>query len=336
MHILRCLARPLPLMASRPYLVAAVALPIGAALISWRVRRLRSDAQFTARAPPKARLAVLNPRGNHYNDAVLPMLNELFQSIDAALALEEIDISNFRSAADFHLDGSFDGFIVPGSPASVAAGAYTSSADAAPAWITPLEQHLRQLHAKRIPVLGICFGHQVLASAMGGRVETNETHGLHAAACAFEPTALGKHLLGPFGGAQRVEILYHHNDIVSRLPPCAANLGCSTTNPTHAAAYFASATGARLAITRGSLPSGDGERPLAFTVQGHPEFCTPTGRRVLRTILEEDAPKFGSQWLAERLATIGSEATTDTSQQLVAAIVRHLWPGEWLPSAPSR
>lgn len=78
--MLRCLTRPLPLMASRPYLVAAVALPIGAALISWRVRRLRSDAQFTARAPPKAQLAVLNPRGNHYNDAVLPMLNELFRA----------------------------------------------------------------------------------------------------------------------------------------------------------------------------------------------------------------------------------------------------------------
>lgn len=38
-------------------------------------------------------------------------------------------------------------------------------------WIPPLEQFIRDAFAARVPVVGICFGHQIVAQAMGGKVE---------------------------------------------------------------------------------------------------------------------------------------------------------------------
>ena len=38
-------------------------------------------------------------------------------------------------------------------------------------WIPPLEDFIRACHAARRPMIGICFGHQIIAQAMGGKVE---------------------------------------------------------------------------------------------------------------------------------------------------------------------
>lgn len=38
-------------------------------------------------------------------------------------------------------------------------------------WIPPLIAHLRAAFAAGQPIVGICFGHQILAKALGGRVE---------------------------------------------------------------------------------------------------------------------------------------------------------------------
>lgn len=38
-------------------------------------------------------------------------------------------------------------------------------------WIPPLEQFIRDAFAAHVPVVGICFGHQIVAQAMGGKVE---------------------------------------------------------------------------------------------------------------------------------------------------------------------
>lgn len=39
------------------------------------------------------------------------------------------------------------------------------------AWIPPLESFIRDAYAAHVPMVGICFGHQVIAQAMGGKVE---------------------------------------------------------------------------------------------------------------------------------------------------------------------
>ncbi|GLQ05829.1 glutamine amidotransferase-related protein [Sneathiella chinensis] len=50
-------------------------------------------------------------------------------------------------------------------------------------WIPPLEEFVRQLVAEKRPTIGICFGHQIMAQALGGKVEKHSNGwgiGVHA------------------------------------------------------------------------------------------------------------------------------------------------------------
>ena len=38
-------------------------------------------------------------------------------------------------------------------------------------WIPPLEDLIRNIYEKNIPLVGVCFGHQIMAQALGGKVE---------------------------------------------------------------------------------------------------------------------------------------------------------------------
>lgn len=55
---------------------------------------------------------------------------------------------------------SFSGYIISGSEK----GVYDESD-----WLEPLKIFLRKLRDEKIPVFGICFGHQVMAEAFGGK-----------------------------------------------------------------------------------------------------------------------------------------------------------------------
>jgi GMP synthase (glutamine-hydrolysing) len=41
-------------------------------------------------------------------------------------------------------------------------------------WIAPLEQLIRDIRASGKPLIGVCFGHQIIAQALGGHVEKFE------------------------------------------------------------------------------------------------------------------------------------------------------------------
>ena len=60
---------------------------------------------------------------------------------------------------------AYSGYVIMGSRYSVY--------DKLP-WIKPLKQFIRDCAAAAIPQVGICFGHQVMAEALGGRVEPAE------------------------------------------------------------------------------------------------------------------------------------------------------------------
>ncbi len=105
-------------------------------------------------------------------------------------------------------------------------------------FIPPLEALVRAVHAARVPLVGICFGHQIVAQAMGGRVEK------YAGGWALGRT---DYVLDGIGA---VQLNAWHQDQVTRIPPGATPAGTNGHCRLAALNY--------------------GER--MWTVQPHPEF----------------------------------------------------------------
>ena len=102
-----------------------------------------------------------------------------------------------------------DGYVLSGS----AHGAYEDHA-----FIPPLEEFIREAYAAHIPLVGICFGHQVMAQALGGKVEKfNGGWGLGVHDYEID---LGN-------GAEPIRINAVHQDQVVELPKDAKVIGSS-------------------------------------------------------------------------------------------------------------
>ncbi len=103
----------------------------------------------------------------------------------------------------------YDAVIVPGSVSAVY--------DREP-WMLRLEEQLRRLHASHIPLLGICFGHQILASALGGETICNPL-GRELGLCEVRLTGAGRQHPFLFDGiGARFRAVQAHFDVVSRTP----------------------------------------------------------------------------------------------------------------------
>lgn len=80
-----------------------------------------------------------------------------------------LDGNGFEFVTYAVVDGEFpdgpddaDGWLITGSRH----GAYEDHP-----WIPPLEELIRQIQAAGKPLIGVCFGHQIIAQALGGKVE---------------------------------------------------------------------------------------------------------------------------------------------------------------------
>lgn len=99
-------------------------------------------------------------------DAIARERGDFEDWIAAGMALSGTGVLTVPVFKDMPLpapDG-FAGIVVTGSPAMVTQRE---------PWITTSEQFLRDALAANVPVLGICFGHQLLAQALGGDVGWN-------------------------------------------------------------------------------------------------------------------------------------------------------------------
>ncbi len=95
----------------------------------------------------------------------------------------------------------FDGILITGSPASVHDGA---------AWITQLEELVRNAIPHKIPMFGACFGHQIIARALGARVGLNPQGWVFG---RVETTLLP--------ASQRIALYAAHKEQVLNLPESA-------------------------------------------------------------------------------------------------------------------
>lgn len=143
-------------------------------------------------------------------------------------------------------------------------------------WIHALMDFVRELHAHEKKILGICFGHQLVAQALGGKTEKSEKGwGVGLQKYAFTETPAW-HDQGDAG----FQILASHQDQVTVLAEGARTLASSD---------FCENAVCQI-----------GNHILTF--QGHPEFVTNYSREIMefrRGSIGEETYESGMASLAE-------------------------------------
>jgi GMP synthase (glutamine-hydrolysing) len=149
------------------------------------------------------------------------------------LAGQAVQIADVRDGVPLPAHGRVRGVVITGSHEFVT--------DHRP-WSERLAQWLRGAVAQRVPVLGICYGHQLLAYALGGEVGDNP-NGLEYGTVPLQltPQAGGDPLLD--GLPRPVYAHVSHSQSVLRLPEGARRLAFSDMEPIQAFAIGEDAWG---------------------------------------------------------------------------------------------
>jgi GMP synthase (glutamine-hydrolysing) len=118
---------------------------------------------------------------------------------------------------------------VDGAAAFVMTGSSSSVTERAP-WMLRAEQHVREIARADVPLFGICFGHQLVAQALGGEVAKNP-RGREIGTVRVRRLADD----AIFDGVgEELAVNATHVDSVTRLPEGARLLAASELEPTQA------------------------------------------------------------------------------------------------------
>ena len=134
------------------------------------------------------------PDFGEYPDMFISLLGRLDPAID--FSVYDVEQGQYPTDID-----DVDAYLITGSKSSV----YEDKP-----WIRELEDFVRELHARRKKLVGICFGHQLVAQALGGRTEKSEKgwgQGVHTHTFVGSP-------IWHDGGSLAFNVLVSHQDQV--------------------------------------------------------------------------------------------------------------------------
>lgn len=175
-----------------------------------------------------------------------------------------------------------DGFIITGSKH----GVYEDHI-----WLPPLKEFIRACAAARVPMIGVCFGHQVMAEALGGKAVKSEK-GWGLGRSEYEMTNLPKWMEGT---PTQISVHAVHQDQVVETPPDATIVARSAF------------------CEQAALIYGELETPYAISIQPHPEFTD----------------KFLSDLVTVRRGTVFDEALSDAALAGTGISLSRDWAAKW-------
>jgi GMP synthase (glutamine-hydrolysing) len=133
---------------------------------------------------------------------------------------------------------SYDALMVLGGPMG-------ADDDAKHAWLGPVKELLREARGSGLPTLGICLGHQLIASALGGRVERNPRgQQVGLIPLGWTDASVEDALFGPLATPRRG--VQWNDDVVTALPVGATLLAETPYGEVQAVRYAPAMWGVQL------------------------------------------------------------------------------------------
>ena len=175
---------------------------------------------------------LVSPKNRELHGSYPQMFENLIGAADANVTFNTVSIPAGEPLPDV---GRLEAILITGS----SAGVYDAFD-----WIAPLEDFVRTAHDNKVPMVGVCFGHQLIAQALGGTVRKSE-----------KGWGIGRHVYDVAPGnavieGARIALACSHQDQVIA-PPAGARTILSSDFTPHAGLLYGDTT---------------------LSVQPHPEF----------------------------------------------------------------
>jgi GMP synthase-like glutamine amidotransferase len=176
---------------------------------------------------------LVSPKNRELHGSYPQMFEQMIGAADANVTFDTVSIPAGEPLPDVE---GLEAVLITGSSAGVYDGFE---------WIAPLEEFVRMAHQRKVPMVGVCFGHQLIAQALGGTARKSE-----------KGWGLGRHVYDVAVGnglidGRHIALACSHQDQVIT-PPAGATTILSSDFTPHAGLLYAGGT--------------------TLSVQAHPEF----------------------------------------------------------------